>query len=301
VQIKTADDPEMLRSEGLHGCVFDEAAFMHEDTWSVVRPALADHQGWAWFITTPNRMNWFYRLFQDAKSNGKWRVDQSPTTELTVPQTELDELRSELGTFRYRQEILAEFLEAGGGFFKRDYFRYYQNGGATYRWGETSVDISKCRRKITVDLAASVKTLADYTVVTTFAITPKNQLIVLDCMRTRIEGPDQVPLIRRAYERWKPDGIHIEKVGYQLALIQAARRDGLPIFELPRDKDKVSRASLLQARMEGGDVLFPHEAPWLRDMEDELLAFPEGDHDDIVDTLSDGAALVVNNTGFRVW
>ena len=301
VQIKTADDPEMLRSEGLDGVVFDEAAFMAEESWPVVRPALADRQGWAWFISTPNRMNWFYRMFQAAKDDPQWYADQSPTTTETVPQEELDALKHELGSFRYKQEILAMFLEAGGGFFKREYFRFYQNGGGTYRCGDQVVEANKCRRVTTVDLAASLKTMADYTVVSTFAITPKNQLIMLDCIRARMEGPDQVPMIRRAYERWQPDAIHIEKVGYQLALIQSARRDGLPIRELPRDKDKVSRASLLQARMEGGDVWLPQDASWWREAEDELPAFPEGDHDDIVDTMSDGAAIVAASTGFRVW
>jgi phage terminase large subunit-like protein len=33
-------------------------------------------------------------------------------------------------------------------------------------------------------------------------------------------------------------------------------------------------------------VFFPKEAPWLRDLEDELYAFPNGRHDDQVDSIS---------------
>lgn len=299
--IKTADDPEMLRSQGLHGVIFDETAFMEEAAWDVTRPALADKQGWAWFISTPKGHNWFFRLYEKSRGGEGWDSWKGPTTTETVPQAELDALRKELGSFRYDQEILAKFTESGSGFFKEQYFRYFLNGGGTYRLGDKAVEVNTCRRVTTVDLAASVKTMADYTVVSTFAVTPQKDLLMLDCVRARMEGPDQVPMIRRAFERWKPEAVYIEKVGYQLALIQAARRDGLPIREIARDKDKVSRAALLQARMEGGNVWLPHEATWLRDAKEELLAFPEGEHDDIVDTMSDGAAFVVNNSGFKVW
>ena len=49
-----------------------------------------------------------------------------------------------------------------------------------------------------------------------------------------------VPALRRARERWNLGTIWIEKVGFQLALVQEARRAGLPIRELEADKDKVA-------------------------------------------------------------
>jgi predicted phage terminase large subunit-like protein len=43
---------------------------------------------------------------------------------------------------------------------------------------------------------------------------------------------------------------------------------------------------LHQAKFEAGLVHFPRHAPWLRDLEDELLAFPVGKTDDQVDSIS---------------
>ena len=40
------------------------------------------------------------------------------------------------------------------------------------------------------------------------------------------------------------------------------------------------------AKFANGQVLFPKEAPWLRDLEAELFAFPRGRHDDQVDSIS---------------
>ena len=44
--------------------------------------------------------------------------------------------------------------------------------------------------------------------------------------------------------------------------------------------------AIQSAKFENGQVFFPKEAPWLRDLEDELFAFPNGRHDDQVDSIS---------------
>jgi len=315
VTVKTAESPRGLRGEGLDGLVIDESAFLDEDLWQLeLRPALSDKQGWVWFISTPNGMNWFEKLYRRALATPEWSAWQGPTTTATVPQSELDAARAELGSYAFNQEYLAQFVQAGGGFFKREYFRYYHNDCGIYRLlakaeacqESTVIEADKCRKFQTMDLAASTKTSADYTVVSTFAVPPdsspkKKNLILLDVQRARMEGPEQVPMLLRGFNRWKPDSIQIESVGYQLALIQAAKKEGLPIKELKRDKDKISRASFLQARMEGGDVWFPDNASWMPALEEELCAFPNGDHDDQVDTLSDGAIHVTTQSTFKVW
>jgi phage terminase large subunit-like protein len=44
--------------------------------------------------------------------------------------------------------------------------------------------------------------------------------------------------------------------------------------------------AIQSAKFENGQVFLPKEAPWLRDLEDELFAFPNGRHDDQVDSIS---------------
>lgn len=294
VTIKSADNPDTLRGDGLDGLVIDEAAFIDEEAVKSVLPSLSDKQGWAWFISTPNGDNWFHRLFLDAQKRPHWAAWSGPTTTATVPEVELNEARVTLGEWAYRREYLAQFDSLLGAFFRREWFRYFENGGELYKLNGNTYKASDLWRFATVDLAASLKQTADYTVVSTFGVTPTNQLLLLDCVRTRMEGPDQVPLIQASWGKWRHSWIAIESVGYQLALIQAAKRTGLPIHEIKRDsKDKVARASFLQARLESGDVWFPQSASWMGDVETELLSFPEGAHDDIVDTLSDGAAQLL--------
>jgi len=299
VTIRSGDDPDSLRGDGLDGVVIDEAAFMAQDAVKSVLPSLSDKRGWCWFISTPNGSakmgNWFHQLFLDAATRKGWAAWRGPTTTATVSQVELDYAREVLGEWGYRREYLAEFDNPTGNFFKREWFKWYSNGGETYQLNGTAIKAADIWKFATVDLAASLKTSADYTVVTTFGVTPTNTLLVLDCERVRMEGPDQVPLIRASWEKWRHSFIAIESVGYQLTLIQAARRTGLPIHEIKRDsRDKIARASFLQARMESGAIWFPESAPWMNDLEAELLAFPEAAHDDIVDTLSDGASQLLH-------
>ena len=50
--------------------------------------------------------------------------------------------------------------------------------------------------------------------------------------------------------------------------------------------DKMARARPLQGRMQQGRVIFPEEAAWRHQAEQELLRFPAGVHDDVVDALA---------------
>lgn len=120
---------------------------------------------------------------------------------------------------------------------------------------------------------------------------PDGRLLLLDLLRQRLEGPDIVPAICRAVEAWQLAFVGVEKVGFQLALIQEARRAGLPIREVEADRDKVARALVATAALEAGKVWFPRAAPWLGDLEAELLAFPAAAHDDQVDALSYAVAF----------
>jgi hypothetical protein len=83
----------------------------------------------------------------------------------------------------------------------------------------------------------------------------------------------------------------VERSGFQLSLVQHARTEGLPVRELAPDKDKVSRAMPATAALEGGRVLLPVAAQWVRDLVDEALAFPVGRHDDQVDVLAYGVEV----------
>lgn len=300
VSVKTADDPDNLRGYGLDGVVLDEAAFMKEETWAeVLRPALIDRGGWAIFISTPNGLNWFFRLFEDAVDREGWSRWQEPTwANPLIEESEIQLLRDDpsFSSLAFQQEVEAQFVEAGAGMFREDYFRYYDQDEERYVLREGPDFATSVRSDLsvftTVDLAVSVKTTAHYTVVSTWGVDDARRLVLLACDRGRYEGPDILPRLHEANRLWRPAYIGIERVGFQLALIQQAVRDGLPVKELTPAKDKITRALTAQAFMEKGRVWFPRQAPWLADIKAEVLQFPVGEYDDFVDTLSYACAEV---------
>jgi predicted phage terminase large subunit-like protein len=46
------------------------------------------------------------------------------------------------------------------------------------------------------------------------------------------------------------------------------------------------------AKIEAGAVLLSRNVPWLDDLRNEILAFPHGQHDDQVDTISQALSWI---------
>ncbi len=305
VQVRSADEPQRLRGAGLDLVVIDEAAFCKPETWTeALRPALADRQGRALFISTPKGPNWFRDLWDRADRDG-WARFQFPTSSNPhIPAGEIAAAQTDLPSIVFAQEFLADFVDLTGARYKPDWFHYYtpilKDGLMRFQLADGPlIDSRNCTRFCTVDLAASTKTSADWTVIASCAALGAD-LIVLDMVRRRMEGPDITPAIEDQVNRWDLRVAHIESSGFQLSLVQEARRKGLPVKELRADRDKIARSLTLEARMEGGHVWFPRDAAWLPELEREILAFPEGQHDDQVDALA-YAAIVMSSPKLPDW
>lgn len=122
VQVKSADNPDSLRGEGLDLVIPDECAFMKEEAWSeVLRPALSDRQGKAIFPSTPKGRNWFWRLYQRGQDDqdGEWASWNFPTSDNPyIADEEIEAARRGLPERIFQQEYLAQFLDDAGGIFR---------------------------------------------------------------------------------------------------------------------------------------------------------------------------------------
>lgn len=185
----------------------------------------------------------------------------------------------------------------GGGIFQQDAMQHFlvdatEDDGDILVADDIRVPLKHCTIFSTVDLAASQRTSADFTVVLTCAYHRESgKLFCLDMIRKRLEGPDQVPMFKAVHTRWGGT-IGMEGTAFQLTMIQAARRAGLPIKKLDADGDKVSRALVASAMLEGGNIYFRKGAPWLAPLLEEMLLFPNAQHDDTVDALSYAAIWI---------
>jgi len=221
----------------------------------------------------------------------KWRIVNFPAigedgTRLWPERFDYDRIRANITARDWNSLYQQQPIPDEGVLFKREWFRTYQPQQDGYVVDGEFVPAKSVRTAVICDLAASMKESADYTVIGAVGVTPAGELLLLDLIRKHMEGPDIVPALERMHARWGADDVWIEKVGFQLTIIQAAIRAGLPVRELVPDKDKLARAFTVAALMEGGRVFFRQGADWLPELMHEALAFPNGRHDDQVDVLS---------------
>ena len=122
IQIRSAWEPDSLRSEGLNRVVIDEAALVQEPAWTqALRPALTDRLGDAVFLFSPKGRNWVYRLYLRGQDEAEpeyasWNLPSTVNPRLEP--TEIQQARRDMPDRWFRQEYLAEFLDDAGGVYR---------------------------------------------------------------------------------------------------------------------------------------------------------------------------------------
>jgi len=129
----------------------------------------------------------------------------------------------------------------------------------------------------------------DFSVCTTWRIVRADYYLI-DVFRARLEYPELRRKIASLAARHGAGAILIEKAGPGITLLQDLRHDlpvgmSRPIGQKP-EGSKIDRMAVHVHKIEAGHVHLPREADWLDSFLLELLAFPNGRHDDQVDSVS---------------
>jgi phage FluMu gp28-like protein len=286
VQVRSADNPDSLRGEGLDFVVMDECAFMQEEAWlEAIRPALSDRLGRAVFISTPKGRNWFWRAFQAGQSsNGEWASWQIPTVDNPhIDAAEVEAARLGLPERVFRQEYLAEFIDDAGGVFRgvmeaaTAVALEHGNRGGQYVYG---VDWGQQH---------------DFTAVAIMDATTK-RLVYLDRFN-QIDYNVQRGRLLALAERFPPSLIIAESNSIGLPNIDALQRDGLPIQPFQTtNATKTTAIDALTLAFERHDIQILNDPVLIGELqayEQERLpsglrrfSAPPGMHDDTVIALA---------------
>lgn len=165
-----------------------------------------------------------------------------------------------------------------GAFFKRDHFRYYATLPKHLKY------------YMTTDYAVS-SAGGDYTVFLIWALDENANIYIIDMYRDQVDSKFWVDVLCDWIKRYRPLMLGEEKGVILKALdpfIKKRMQECMAYaFRQPfaSVSDKETRASGIQARASMGMVYLPEHAEWLADFIHELLTFPGGKNDDIVDCM----------------
>ncbi|AMJ61097.1 hypothetical protein AXW83_13060 [Bosea sp. PAMC 26642] len=212
-------------------------------------------------------------------SDGSGHVYARPAGEVLhaarEPSTVLEQMRRSQGSLTFSAQYQQAPIPPEGNIVKRQWLRTYTQPPKSFDFTVASWDT-----------ASTLSDTADYSVGTVWGAKGLD-FYLLDLVRERLEVPDLKREIVRLSKAWKADQTVIEDTDIGRAISQDLRRlrECRPILIKPR-YDKQTRFIMQSARFESGQVHVPEEAPWLAAWLNELLAFPNGRHDDQVDSTS---------------
>jgi predicted phage terminase large subunit-like protein len=143
------------------------------------------------------------------------------------------------------------------------------------------------------DHAVSTKQDRDKTVLLPVGIDADDNIWVLDDVFWKRAETDVVIeamidlMAKYRPQMWFAERGHISKsIGPFLRKRMVERGTYCTVEEIVPVMDKASRAQSIRGRISMGKVYLPSYAPWFMEMKDEILKFPYGAHDDVVDALA---------------
>jgi predicted phage terminase large subunit-like protein len=142
------------------------------------------------------------------------------------------------------------------------------------------------------DTAYSKKESADYSAITTWGVFKPVEheppaMILLDAQKGRWDFPELKKVAYKQYKYWEPETTIIEAKASGMPLTHELRQIGIPVinFTPSRGNDKHTRVNACSTLFESGKIWAPKER-WAEEVIEECAAFPYGDHDDYVDTVT---------------
>jgi len=193
---------------------------------------------------------------------------------------ELEKVKASLPVGKWNAQWMQQPTSEEGAILKREWWRVYDKE-----------DIPALHHVIqSYDTAFLKKETADYSAITTWGIfypdqdSPAN-LILLDAIKGRYEFPELRRLALQQYEYWKPESVIVEAKASGLPLTYELRQMDIPVinFTPSRGNDKHARVNAVAPLFESGMIWAPDQK-FAEEVIEECAAFPNGDHDDLVDS-----------------
>jgi hypothetical protein len=190
ITLLSSEDPDKIRGIYADGVCIDECSQMNPVLWNeILRPALSDRKGFAYFISTPQGMsNIFYDLYQHALGDPEWLAYTAKASQTNIiDQEELDAAKAQMGDTKYKQEFECDWIANIEGSIYGDIIK--------------KLEEDKQITRVSYDPALEVHTawdlgVDDQTVIIFFQLLG-NQILIIDYYENNREGlPHYVQVVK---------------------------------------------------------------------------------------------------------
>jgi predicted phage terminase large subunit-like protein len=197
------------------------------------------------------------------------------------PLPELEALRNELPLSKWNAQYMQQPTSESGAIVKREWWKEWEGDHPP-----------TCEFIIqSWDTAFTKNERSDYSACTTWGVFYRNEnpedanIILLDAFKRRMEFPELKETAYRHYMEYEPDAFIVEAKASGAPLIFELRQMGIPVSEFTpsRGNDKIARINSVSDLFASGKVWAPRTR-WAEEVMEEMAAFPNSDHDDLVDS-----------------
>lgn len=301
MDMRSAEKPENLEGQKYHLCVLNEAGIILSDRqlWEVsIRPMLIDYAADCIMVGTPKgRLDKSGKdhLFYDFHTRGKNPLEWKDWASFTIPtadnpllsRSEIEEMAHEVPLIIRAQELSGEFVNISlDSVIKEEWIRYVDS---------VPPRTETMRQILSLDTAFKTTESSDFSACTRWLQTYSGRLICTGAWSERLTFPDLVARVKAEFMSAPTDALLIEDKASGQSLIQTLKQSDIPVIPFKSDTDKMSRISSASTTIEGGLVDFLR-APWNREVTGQLILYPQVEHDDLVDTVSQ-AILYMRGAG----
>ena len=198
----------------------------------------------------------------------------------------MEALKEELPISKWSAQYQQDPTAEEGALVKREWWKVWENKTPP-----------KCEFIIQSWDTAFLKTQrADYSACTTWGVFYMDNedgmkapnLILLDAFKERLEFPELRRKALEQYKYWQPETVLIEAKASGLPLTYELRNMGIPVINFTPSKgnDKHTRVNAVAPLFESGTIWAPTQKEFAQEVMEECAAFPYGDHDDLVDSMT---------------